>query len=299
MRDRRDMAAGGSGRAQGAANVTEVRPWWARAGVRAGGVVAAAVTAVLIGYFTQAVNWVTGAVTTSGPPVAARVEVRDGIEDVTLPAAKNIPDADLARLDKLPPEQQAGYLEQHDDGIIAGTRSVVLTLRGNRTHQVRITDLEPVETCGAPSRGTLARLITGRGGGVDSTRVNIDIGRVAGEPYQVDATTGEDHPYFPDHTITLDHDEEIVVVIDLNPVERGSLCRTHLEMTVWDGDAKATQRISNDGKDFEVMQFEPDVEDVTYSAVYLGCYLCHDFVLVARGRGAEGPAACGPGNAAQ
>ena len=292
-----DRPAAG-GRSPGADD--DGRRWWARAGsfvaTHAGklalGVLGAAAVAIFVPIL---VSW-WNSLTTTGEPVAVRVEVEEKFEDVTLPGDAELTDSERAELSTLSSEAQATWLEKHEHGIVAGDRTVVLTLRGNRPDMVRVTDVRAITECGTPPRGTLVRLATGRGGGPVSLHANIDLDE-PDEARESDPDTGEMSSYFPERTITLEHDEEEVLIIDLYPRdELGIMCDVVLELTVFDRDREVAQRVLDDGEPFHLMWSEPSDVESEYDAVYLGGMLCRNYVEAPSGWERLGPSVCGPGN---
>lgn len=280
----------------GAASPTTRRPLWRRAGVWIGGVIAAGLATVAATTFTQVVDWFTVSLGTSGAPVVVRVDVEERLEDVVLPTSSTLTEAERGRLADMSAEQQVAWLVENEDGMVTGSRSVVLTLRGNRGDPIRITDLRSIEACESIDRGMLIRMMTGRGAGVDSTRVNLDVGWGTADAYVVDQG-GERESYFPDRTITLSRDEEMVVIVDLHPGAAGSSCTVELELTVWDGDVERLQRISDEHGPFRVVDWERDTAEAKYDVVYLGGELCRNYVVALPNWVMTDPdTACGPGN---
>ena len=143
----------------------------ANAGKLALGVVGAAAVAIFVPILVSGWN----SLTTSGEPVIVRVELEEKLEDVTLPEGNGLTESELAALSTMNAKAQTAWLEEHKDGIVAGERSVVLTLRGNRPDMVRVTDVQAITDCGTPPRGILVRLLTGRGAGPVSLHANIDL----------------------------------------------------------------------------------------------------------------------------
>jgi hypothetical protein len=271
-------------------------PIWRRAGVWIGGVAAAALTTLAVGAITPGLGWFEAAVNTRGAPVEVRVAVEDRPEDVALAPEAELSTNELAQLAAMQVEEQVGWLEEHEDGAVSGTQTVTLYLTGNRTGTVRITDLKAVETCEPISRGTLVRMVTGRGAGVDSEIVNVDVGEGPGDAYVYDENF-ERAEYFPERTITLARDEEVALVVDLIPDFNGSTCEVELEMTVRDGDAEQRQRISGPDGPFVVTSIELDEAEGEYGAVYLGGAICREYVPATPGWSNFPP--CGEGNDAE
>jgi len=271
-------------------------PVWRRAGVWIGGVVAAALTTVVAGLVTQGFGWFETAVSTQGDPVEIRVDAEARMDDVALPPDATLSSSELAELAGLSAEQQVEWLEENEHGAISGTLTVTLYLTGNRAGTVRITDLAAVETCEQISRGTLVRMVAGRGAGVESEVANVDVGEGPSNAYVFDET-GERKDFFPERTITLARDEEVPLVVDLLPDFNGSTCEVELDLTVWDGDEERHQLISGPDGPFVVTSIELDDAEGEYDAVYLGGGICQRYV-VATPNWSSMPS-CGEGNDAQ
>ena len=112
-----------------------------------------------------------------------------------------------------------------------------------------------------------------------------------------DPETGEMSSYFPEQTITLENDEEEVLIVELYPRdEEGIVCDVVLELTVFDRDRERVQRVLDDGEPFHVMWSEPSGTESEYDAAYLGGTLCTEYVPAPAGWESTGPSACGPGN---
>ncbi len=277
--------------------------WWvgsgsfiaAHAGKLVLGVLGAATVAIFVPMLVN--GWNT--VTTSGPPVIVRVDVEEKFEDVSLPKGSSLSETELAQLSTLSAEEQSAWLEEHKDGIVAGERAVVLTLRGNRPHMVRVTDVQAIADCGPPPRGTLVRVAMGRGAGPLSLHASIDLDQ-PDEALQVDPETGALSSYFPERTITLEQDEEEVLIVELYPPdEEGLMCNVALELTIYDRDEQEEQRILDDGEAFHVMWPESPGTEAEYEVAYLGGMLCTEYVAATPGWETAGPSICGPDNAAE
>jgi hypothetical protein len=281
--------------------------WWVEAGsfisAHAGklilGVLGAVLGAAAVAIFVPMLVNGWNSATTSGPAVVVRVDVEEKFEDVSLPKGVSLSETELAQLSTLSADAQSAWLQANEHGIVAGERSIVLTLRGNRAHLVRVTDVQAITDCGTPPRGTLVRLATGRGGGPLSMQASIDLDE-PDEALQTDPDTGEMSSYFPERTITLKQDEEEVLIVQLYaPDERGLMCDVVLGLTVLDRDEEQQQRIPDDGEPFHVMWPEPSGAEAEYEAAYLGGIICAEFVTATPGWETVGPSVCGPGNAAE
>lgn len=75
------------------------------------------------------------------------------------------------------------------------------------------------------------------------------------------------------------------------------LCRTHVEITVIDGDKEVRQRITPGGKAIPLLPPEELKEhEAEYSSIYLAGGICHRPVLAKPGYSANVRAACGQDN---
>ena len=273
---------------------TNPRPVWRRAGVWVGGVVAAALATVLAGTVTQGFGLFEAVVVNSqGEPVDVRVDAEGRVDDVVLSPDATLSSSELAALGDMQVEEQIGWLEEHEQGAVSGTRRITLYLTGNRAGSVRITDVTSVESCKPISRGTLVRMMSGRGAGVESETVNLDVGEGASDAYVFDET-GNQTEYFPERTITLARDEEVALVVDLVPDFSGSICEVELELTVWDGNAERRQLVSSPDGPFVVMSIELEEDEDEYGTVYLGGEICRRYVTATPDWSANLP--CGEGN---
>jgi hypothetical protein len=276
---------------------TNPRPVWRRAGVWVGGVVAAAFATVLAGTLTQGFGWFqTMAINSQGDPVDVRVDAEARMDDVVLSPDATLSSSELAQLAEVSAEEQVAWLQDHEHGAVSGTRRVTLYLMGNRAGTVRITDVTSVETCEPISRGTLVRMFPGRGAGVESEIVNIDVGRGPSDAYAYDAS-GNQKDYFPERTITLERDEEVPLVVDLVPDFSGSICQVELELTVWDGNAERHVPVSGPDGPFIVMSIELEEAEGEYETVYLGGEICRRYVTATPDWSVKPP--CGEGNFAE
>ena len=281
---------------RGTGGSTNPRPVWRRAGVWIGGVAAAALATVLAGALTQGFGWFAEVATIHGDPVTVRVDAEPPVDDVVLSPEASLSAEELAQLAALPIEVQVRWLVENEQGDVSGNRKVTLYLTGNRASTVRVTDVSSEESCEPISRGTLVRMISGRGAGVDSEVMSIDVGQGPSDAYVTDPS-GEHHAYFPDRTITLAHGEEVPLVVDLVPDFSGSICRVELDLTVQDGSEERTQRISGPDGPFEVMSIELYEDEIEYGTVFLGGEICRQYVLATPDWNGQPP--CGEGNFAQ
>jgi hypothetical protein len=272
-------------------------PAWRRAGVWIGGVAAAALTTVAAGLVTQGFGWFETAVNTQGDPIEIRVDAEPRLEDVVLSPDATLSSGELAELADLPVDEQVTWLEEHEHGAVSGTLTVTLYLTGNRAGTVRITDLTAVETCEPISRGTLVRMVTGRGAGVASEIASVDIGEGSSDAYVYDEASGGRKDFFPERTITLARDEEVPLVVDLLPDFTGSTCEVELDLTVWSGNDEEHLRVAGPDGPFAVTSIELEEDEGEYGAVYLGGMICRQYVPATPNWSSTPP--CGEGNDAR
>ncbi|MGN7253319.1 hypothetical protein [Arthrobacter sp. SAFR-014] len=242
--------------------------------------------------FTEQIN----KVTETGDPVAVKVVVQKAAEDVSLASDVPLSQEDLNQLEGITVPKQAAWLEQRG-GIVAGKRSLMVTVRGNRTDPVRVTNIRDASECASPKRGTLMRLAFGRGASVDSVRIGVNVGEPDKSAWWWDDKKEIARPYFPDKTITLTKNEELVLNIDLYPLAE-KVCRAQLQMTVVGRDTEHEQQLLPNSQQVPIMDVErPEVER-QYSHVYVGGNVCKKFLPASPGWEKDADRFCGPGNAA-
>ena len=281
----------------GTRRTTNPRPVWRRAGVWVGGVAAAALATVLAGTVTQGFGWFeTVAINSQGEPVDVRVDAEVAMEDVVLSPEATLSSSEREMLADLPANDQVGWLVDHEHAAVSGPQRVTLYLTGNRAGTVRITDVTTAETCEPISRGTLVRMFTGRGAGVESEIVNVAVGQGPSDAWVYDAV-GNRTDYFPESTITLARDEEFPLVVDLIPSSGGLVCTVKLQLTVWDGNAERRVPVSGPDGPFVIMPIEPDEVEGEYGTVYLGGEICRRYVTATPDWSRMPP--CGEGNFAE
>jgi hypothetical protein len=269
--------------------------------------IAAAGTAVVVGVATTVLvpvlsgpfDDLIGNATTTGPPIKIHTRLEPAADDVVLPRSQVLSARDVATLSRLSPQDAATWLTAHREGIVADTRSLVLTLTGNRPDPVRITGVDVASSCRPPDRGTMVRMMEGRGGGVDSERMQIDAAKVNPTPYRV-GQNGKEQPYFPYRTIVLKKGESQTVVVDVNPTylamddpDEEQVCDVHLTLDLLQGDQESTEKVP---ATVRVMGVESEAADARYASLYLGTGLCKTFVPAQPGWLSDLRASCGPGN---
>ena len=248
---------------------------WRRAGVWVGGVVAAALATVLAGTVTQGFGWFEAvAINSQGEPVDVRVDAEAHMDDVVLSPDATLSSSELALLADLSAEEQVGWLEEHEHGAVSGTRRVTLYLTGNRAGTVRVTDVTSMETCEPISRGTLVRMFSGRGAGVESEIVNVAVGqglpipgctteRQSGTTSQSARSRSSAMRRFRSSSTSFPSPGRSAGGAGVDGVGRG--CR-------------ATCAVSGPDGPFVIMPIERDEVEGEYGIVYLGGEICRRYV---------------------
>lgn len=243
-----------------------------------------ALTNWLVPQFTAAIN----EVSQTGDPVVVQVSESENPYAIALPSSVRLSDSDLTELSRLSPEDQRARLKGLGGVSESGPISpITVTVTGNRANEVRITDIMPIADCSVPDTGTLVHTEGGFGATEDSTVMHLTVDGRPPAPYYVDKESK--FPFFPAKTIALKRDEQVVIVIHAG-VEH-SLCSFELEMTVRDGSSTYLQRITKNDKPFVR---RPPMEDPAFEHVYLGGYICKNYVEV---QGHWTSDSCGAGNA--
>lgn len=269
------------------------KPFWQKPFLWVGAILVAALGTALTNAIQPLFDRGITAVTEVGDPVSVRMEVRNADEDVLLPSTVEVTEDDLQVLNGMARlSEQVDWLEARG-GIVAGPRTLLVTLRGERSNPVRITDIRDASDCAPPDRGTLFRMVYGRGATSDSIRIGIYVGEPSKDAWLWDSEAQEAKPFFPDRTITLQKAEEEIVLVDLYP-QQGQVCRVQLEMTVVEGDRTLIQKI--DPESFHVIQVEPEEVETAYDHVYLSGGICNVAVEATRNWTSDIEGVCGPGN---
>ncbi|MFH8251473.1 hypothetical protein ACH3VR_13960 [Microbacterium sp. B2969] len=265
---------------------------------------AAAATAVVVGVATSVLvprlsgpaNDLLDDALADPNPIGIHVSVEPSEDDVSIPAGEELSDDELAALYDMTPKAATTWLAKHKKGVITSTRTLTLTLRSQRVDPVRVTGVDTTSDCTEPDRGTLVRMIPGRGAGVDSESMTIDVEDADPEPLIYDES-GNASAYFPDRTIELAQDEEVVVVIKLEPeFQEGSdpnqvhACAVHLSLRVLDAGEESSVAVP---AAVQVMGIEPDYVEDLYQHAFLGPSLCDSPSTASTGWRSRGSSDCG------
>jgi hypothetical protein len=252
------------------------KPLWKRPVSWILAIILAALAASLTDVIKPIISAGINQITETGDPVAFRTEVRMSAGDVSLPPEVSLSEEDLAALEPMTLEGQIESLKKRG-AVVAGGQTLMVTLRGNRTDPVRVTDLRDASECTALRRGTLLRMGASLPYEEVSLRIGLQAGDSSAEAQQWDEKSLSSRPYFPDKTITLKKGEAQVINIDLYPAA-GKICRPQVQMTVIDRDQKRIQQLVPESQQAPLMAFEPDEAEPQYSRVYIGGNFCKKFV---------------------
>lgn len=263
-------------------------PFWRKPLVWIGALLLTALGASLTDVIKPLMTEIIERFTESGEPIDIHTEAMKTARAVSLPPGVQISPEDLARLEPLDVDKQAEWLESRG-GVAVGSHSLTITITGNRSNPVRVTDIRDASECTEPNRGTLVRLGAPRFQIELSVQMVLSVGEADSHAMLWDPEAGTSEPYFPNRTITLKKDEQHVLVIQLYPPP-GLLCRPQLELTVIHRDKEYKQQVVPEDQRPGVMGEEPAEVEQEYSQVFLGGYICSKYVRVTPGAETE----CGP-----
>ncbi|WP_427007275.1 hypothetical protein [Pseudarthrobacter sp. H2] len=271
------------------------KPLWKRPVSWAVAIILAALAASLTDVIKPIITAGINQITETGDPVAFRTEVHQGAGDVTLPPDASLSGEDLAALEPMRLQGQIESLKKRG-AVVAGGQTLMVTLRGNRTDPVRVTDLRDASACTGLRRGTLLRMGAPMPYEDLSLRIGLQVGDSSSEAKQWDEKSLSFRPYFPDKTITLKKGEEQVINIDLYPAA-GKVCRPQVQMTVIHRDQKRIQQLVPESQQVPLMASEPAEAEPRYSRVYIGGNFCRKFVAAPPDwELVNKEVICGPGN---
>jgi hypothetical protein len=138
------------------------KPLWQKPFLWVGALIVAALGTALTNAIQPLFDRGISAWTEGGEPVSVRIELQRRTEDVLLPAEVHLTDQDLQMLDGMRRvTEQVDWLESRG-GVITGQRTLMITLRGERSGSVRITDIRDASECAPPDRGSLFRMVFGQ-----------------------------------------------------------------------------------------------------------------------------------------
>jgi hypothetical protein len=300
-KDRKPRWASSQVKTRDGLSETAAMPRWKKMSIGIGSILATAVAGALTGVLQTMFSFLVSVLgpppapppAPSGDPVSAFMSLREFSTDISLPESRPLTDQDLQQLNELNYLKQASWLRDRG-GIPTGFRQVQITLKSNRDHLVRVTDLHLLSECEEVSRGTLVRTSLNTGVAIGSIMMVLDVAQPdkAAEYGGPGSKAGE--PYFPQRTIILeDRSKQDYIVLLLTPPQ-SQLCHVRFELTIVDDDKEVRQTLDLAGKSIPVLPQREDKEE--YRAVYLGANVCKRVVRAPKDYLADLRAACGPGN---
>jgi hypothetical protein len=152
----------------------------------------------------------------------------------------------------------------------AGGTSTQLVVQNNRSHPIRIIDMNVIKNCQSPLTGTM---FFGAGGAVDDTvglGFNLDSSDTDAERAQGTGVGQWQPDYFAKYTISIQPGEQ--QVFDLWAVTSKHACSYRYQATVLDGERKVNQVIGDGHEPFRATALILGTRSwsADYKAVYLG-----------------------------
>lgn len=260
--------------------------WWRKPANRVWGAVGAIILTALTAWLAPPMTKVMQSLTDAKEPVGVRVDVEESWYPVALPAGMQLSEQELEYLNGLPPDDQRTYLRKLGGVHLQGDVAIRLTLTGQQTEGVRVTDIKHVGKCSVPPTDSVVVLAGGFGAIKLPTSMNLIVDKYPSRATYVDESGEGERDFFPTKTITLARGEQDVLVV--NAVTRTHYCEFVLEMTVEEGTETIVQRIDHGGRAFVRTPLMPS----GFDRVYLGGYVCNHFVE-RPGEALTGPPDCG------
>jgi hypothetical protein len=198
----------------------------------------------------------------------------DAGEVVAFPGSLILGAGQLKTLDSMSSyHSSVGWLEAH--GGVNTFLNILVVVQGNRSHKVRIVNIQPVASCAKPLHGTLFYSPSAGAGPVTQLNLNLDkplepLSYVAS--YEVNGTwEGRNVAnYFSHYTISLDPGEQFTFAV--HATTRLHYCRFSLNMTVVDGTRTVVEPVTDRGRQFQVTAVYGNTSPAfsRYSTVYFG-----------------------------
>lgn len=263
----------------------EKAPWWKKTVTKVMAAAGAVVLAALTGWLSPPVQQWLQSMTDAPEPVRTTARELEAWHPLVLPDGEELSSQQLKILNALPPEGQRDRLK--DLGAATNGETIYLTLTGQHTEPVRVTEIRPTTRCKDPYTQSVILL--------DDTMAAVEVAEYAylqvDEPHPtlraVDES-GNERDYFPHKTIRLAKDE--TVNLEIVTFSESHYCEFTLEMTVVEKDETTVVRIDNNGQPF----VRTPVFDA-FDRVYIGGYICKQ-IAVSAGSVQKHRDACGPGN---
>lgn len=233
--------------------------------------------------------------------------------DMWLPSGLELDEVQLAELSNLDAEEQRTWLTDYG-AIPLGWRDIELTIKGNRSDPVRVTDVRPVSECSDLGNGSWVILSGPYGNQPDTTRMLLAADMPGEPPLLLDM---EDRPesqmldmepdpnegtpvFFEERNITLGKNEEQSLLLSVN--SQNMLCSVNLELIMQGDNGKSTQLVFNEGQEVVVGPQNSGSFRLATMSIYAGGEMCHQYVKtsveIIESNGGSLLNACGAGNLA-
>jgi len=220
-------------------------------------VVAAAVAAVLVPYFTSLGNKVSNSLNQPGQPGGPPVKVdlvtleQGPNQSRVFPGKLTLSASQLESLNSLHAYSPATQNWFTSRGAVAADGVLIqLVVQGNRNNPVRIVNMQPVENCHAPLTGTLFYSPSAGADTATQMLINLD-DPLAPSKYIASAngqiTSGKN--FFQHFTVSLKHNEQYTFLISAYTAKQ--YCSFTFNMSVLDGSRTLTETVSDNGKPFQ------------------------------------------------
>lgn len=232
-----------------------------RAFVWAGGIATAGVGALVAAIATGLGNDAVAHITAQQPAAAtgspAKIDLVDHVPELgdTHAVAKPLvlSAAELGQLNSLnqgTPAYEAWFASHGAVDTVRTENEIVV--EGNRSHQVRIIDIQPVTTCSAPWNGTL--FASPPSASNTSTQLFLNLDAPNSRPSYIapgpngEATAGAD--FFGTYTVSLNQGEQYT--FNVVATTTAHYCSFTLDMTVLDDGHAVVEKIDDNGRPFQV-----------------------------------------------
>jgi hypothetical protein len=224
----------------------------------------------------------------TGPPVAieqvSQIQTWQDYSFVT-PSKLVLTSAQLAAMNRQitsSPSAYSAWFLSHG-GVIANKGIIGITVRGNSTGPVTITDMEIVKYCGRPlTGGTLFYSPTSGAGPFGTAQIGFDLGQQVSVGQYIPAPSAKSNPpspggnFFAKEVITLQPGEPQTLSVYVTA--ENEYCNFKFQLHVATPTGPATETISDNGKPFQITtDQEPTTSEPnqvpgfsSYGAVYAG-----------------------------
>ncbi|KRE30939.1 CHAT domain-containing protein [Agromyces sp. Soil535] len=206
-----------------------------------------------------------------GPAVrVVSVEPLPGHGEFAFERGTEISEEFLTELNALPESEfQPDWLFSHD-AVKIGSPTTRIVLEGTQSEvPVRILDMQPEVECGDPLDGSVFTYPSA--GSENAIRIDFDLDRPDAPGLYRSETGALEGPYFPNHTITLERAEQVVMLVSAS-TQQGD-CKYRLRLDILGGDDRSS--IVVPPRDADPLHVTAPLDHAAYEAVYLGGVDCY------------------------